>query len=201
VRGKAADRIGARPDAAWGGAVDHRVRQQPHPLFADDAGMTRRSGVRLPGGGHRTAPAGISVRLGWSGLSLRAAAAVALLELLVALPALPSGIALIRDGMGMDRAWIDHTLLPDYTIPGILLLVVIGGGGAAAATATLVRPQLARPVALASGLVLLAWLAIETLMIGWHGGPQLALDSAYGAIGCVLVAVGLRGLAVAAVRG
>lgn len=201
VRGKAAEKIGARPDAAGRGGADHRVRQHPHPLFADDAGMTRRSGVRLPGGGHPDPSAGISLRLGWSGLSLRGAASAALLELLVALPAVPSGIALMRGGMGMHRAWIDHTLLPDYTIPGILLLVVIGGGAAAAATATLVRPQLARPAALASGVVLLAWLAIETLMIGWHGGPQLVLDLAYGAIGCVLAAVGLRGMGVAVAGG
>lgn len=118
---------------------------------------------------------------------------LAALELLIALPAVPSGIALMRDGMGMDRAWIDHTLLPDYTIPGVLLLTAIGGGTAAAAVLTLARPQLGRPAALAAGVVLLVWLAIETLMIGWHGGPQLALDLAYAALGAALAAAGLHG--------
>ncbi len=166
--------------------------------------MTRASGVRLPGGGH---PEGEVVR--WPhrrhepdrrsrsrshGARPRAAARLILaaIELLVAIPAVPSGVALVRDGMGLDTAWIDHTLLPDYTIPGVLLMVVIGGGMALAAAAVLTRPRLARPAALGAGLVLLAWLAIETLMLGWHGGPQLGLDVAYGAFGLCLMAAGLR---------
>jgi hypothetical protein len=164
--------------------------------------MTRRSGVRLPGGGHpritvtssaTPAKTGLSLIVAWRCLSRRGALLLAALELLVAVPAVPSGIALIRDGMGMDRAWIDHTLLPDYTIPGVLLLAVIGGGTAAAAALTLARPQLGRPAALVAGVVLLAWLAIETLMIGWHGGPQLGLDVAYGALGAALMTAGLHG--------
>ena len=100
----------------------------------------------------------------------------------------------MHDGMGMDRAWIDHTLLPDYTIPGVLLLAVIGGGFSGAAAVTLMRPHLGRPAALAAGVVLLLWLAIETLMIGWHGGPQLALDLAYGGLAAALATAGLHGL-------
>jgi hypothetical protein len=193
-RGKAAERIGAGPDAVVAAIADHRPRKHRHPLFADDAGMTRRSGVRLPGGGHHEATqAGPTLWVTWAGLSRRWARLLAALELLVALPAVPSGIALMRDGMGMDRAWIDHTLLPDYTIPGVLL-VVIGGGMAAAAGLTLTHPRAARPAALAAGVGLLAWLAIETLMIGWHGGPQLGLDLAYGALAAGLAAAGLHGI-------
>jgi hypothetical protein len=147
------------------------------------------------------AQTGLSLTLAWRGLSRRGALLLAALELLVAFPAVPSGIALIRDGMGMDRAWIDHTLLPDYTIPGVLLLAVIGGGTAAAAALTLARPQLGRPAALAAGAVLLAWLAIETLMIGWHGGPQLGLDLACGALGAALATAGLHGADIRVERG
>jgi len=165
--------------------------------------MTRRSGVRLPGGGHSpgTGRAGLSITLTWRRLPRWGARTIAAAELLVALPAVPSGIALMRDGMGMDRAWIDHTLLPDYTIPGVLLLVVIGGGAATAAAATLLRPHLGPPAALAAGVVLLLWLAIETLMIGWHGGPQLVLDLAYGGLGAALAAAGLHRLEVRVRRG
>jgi hypothetical protein len=146
------------------------------------------------------ARAGLSISLAWPPLSRPGTLLVAALELLIAVPAVPSGIALMRDGMGMDRAWIDHTLLPDYTIPGVLLLAVVGGGAAAAAAVTLVRPQLGRPAALAAGVVLLLWLAIETLMIGWHGGPQLVLDLAYGGLGAALVFAGLRGVEVRSTR-
>ena len=130
----------------------------------------------------------------WPAAPRREARLLAALELLVAIPAIPSGIGLMRDGMGLDRRWIAHTLLPDYTIPGLLLLLLIGGGMSAAAVVTLRRPQLARPLGLTAGIVLLAWLAIETLMLGWHGGPQLPLDVAYGGLAAGLAAAGLRGL-------
>ncbi len=138
------------------------------------------------------AGASFSMTVEWPAPSRRRRLALAAAELAVAIPAIPSGIGLVRDGMGLDTAWIDHTLLPDYTVPGVLLLVVIGGGMALAAAAALLRPRLALPAALAMGTVLLAWLAIETLMIGWHGGPQLGLDLAYGALGLGLVAAGAR---------
>lgn len=140
------------------------------------------------------APGFSKITVEWPAGAHREARLLALLELLVSVPAIPSGIALMRDGMGLDRSWISHTLLPDYTIPGLLLLLVIGGGMSAAALVTLRRPALARPVGLTAGIVLLAWLAIETLMLGWHGGPQLPLDAAYGALAAGLVATGLRGL-------
>jgi hypothetical protein len=136
--------------------------------------------------------ASFSLTLEWPPPSRRLRLTLAAIELAVAIPALPSGVGLIRDGMGLDTAWIDHTLLPDYTVPGLLLLVVIGGGMALAAAAALGRPRLALPAAVAMGLILLAWLAVETLMIGWHGGPQLGLDLIYGALGVCLVAAGLR---------
>jgi hypothetical protein len=140
----------------------------------------------------QTPAASFSLTLEWPTPLRRVRLALAAVELAVAIPAVPSGIALIRDGMGLNTAWIDHTLLPDYTVPGLLLLVVIGGGMPLAAAAALWRPRLALPAALAMGTVLLAWLAIETLMIGWHGGPQLGLDLVYGALGLGLVAAGLR---------
>jgi hypothetical protein len=136
--------------------------------------------------------AGVRITLSWSVPARSTRLAHAAVELLVAVPAVPSGVALVRDGMGLDTGWIDHTLLPDYTIPGILLAVVIGGGMALAAAVTLTRPRLAAPAALAMGVVLLGWLAVETLMIGWHGGPQLGLDLVYGAFGVCLTAAGLR---------
>jgi hypothetical protein len=138
----------------------------------------------------------VRLTLSWSAPPRRARLGIAAIELLVAIPAVASGIALVRDGMGLDRGWIDHTLLPDYTIPGVLLAVVLGGGMGLAAALTLARPLLAAPAALAMGVVLLGWLAVETLMMGWHGGPQLGLDLVYGMLGAALVAAGVRTLRV-----
>ena len=66
-----------------------------------------------------------------------------------------------------------------------------------AAALTLRTRALAAPAAFAMGAVLLAWLAIETLMIGWHGGPQLPLDVLCGRPGAALVALALRSTSVA----
>jgi hypothetical protein len=112
---------------------------------------------------------------------------MAAIELAVGLAAIPGGIGLIRDGMGMDVAWIDHTLLPGWQIPGLLLAVGVGGGMLAAAALSLRRPPLAAAAAMAMGLLLLCWLAMETLMVGWHGGPQPFLDALCGGLAAALV--------------
>ena len=129
--------------------------------------------------------------------SRRAAAAMVAIELAVGLAALAGGVGLVRDGSGLDTAWIEHTLLPSWTIPGVLLAVLVGGGMLTAAAVSLRDRALAAPAALAMGAVLLVWLAVETLMIGWHGGPQLPLDVLCGSLGAALVALGLRSASVA----
>ena len=113
------------------------------------------------------------------------------------LAAVAGGVGLVRDGSGLDTAWIEHTLLPSWTIPGVLLAVLVGGGMLTAAAISLRDRALAAPAALAMGAVLLVWLAVETLMIGWHGGPQLPLDVLCGSLGAALVALGLRSASVA----
>jgi hypothetical protein len=113
------------------------------------------------------------------------------IELAMGLAAVAGGVGLVRDGSGLDPAWIDHTLLPSWTIPGILLAVVVGGGMLAAAAVSVRSRRLAAPAALVMGAVLLVWLAVETLMIGWHGGPQLPLDLLCGGLGTGLVALAL----------
>ena len=76
------------------------------------------------------------------------------IECLLGLAAIPGGIGLIRDGLGMNRGWIDHTLLPGWEIPGLLLAVVIGGGMLSAALISFRWPRLAAPAGLVMGVVL-----------------------------------------------
>ena len=61
-----------------------------------------------------------------------------------------------------------------------------------AAAAVSIRSRgLAAPAARAMGVVLLVWLAVETLMIGWRGGPRLPLDLVCGGFGAALVGLAL----------
>ena len=112
-------------------------------------------------------------------------------RLVLGIAAVLGGIGLVRNGSGLEAAWIEHTLLPSWTVPGILLVVLIGGGLLGAAAATLRAHALAAPAALVMGLVLVMWLTIETLMIGWHGGPQLTLDILCGGLAAALVGLAL----------
>jgi hypothetical protein len=132
----------------------------------------------------------IELRLAFATPPRRRLVAMVAIELVLGVAAVLGGIGLIRNGSGLEAAWIEHTLLPSWTVPGILLVVVIGGGMLAAAAATLRAQALAAPAALVMGAVLITWLGIETLMIGWHGGPQLPLD-----ILCCGLAAALVGLA------
>jgi hypothetical protein len=133
----------------------------------------------------------IELRLSFTQPSRRRVAAMGAIELVMGIAAVLGGLGLLRDGSGLEVAWIEHTLLPSWTIPGILLIVLVGGGMLTAAAVTLRVRALAAPAALAMGLVLLAWLAIETLMIGWHGGPQLPLDILCGGLAAALVGLAL----------
>ena len=138
----------------------------------------------------------IEVRLSFTTPLRRRIAAMAAIELVTGIAAVLGGVGLVRDGSGLEVAWIEHTLLPSWTVPGILLIVLVGGGMLAAAAVTLTVRALAAPAALAMGLVLFTWLAIETLMIGWHGGPQLPLDLLCGGLAAALVGLALPSTAV-----
>jgi hypothetical protein len=133
----------------------------------------------------------IELRLAFAAPPRRRVVAMAAIEFVLGVAAVLGGLGLVLNGSGLEVAWIEHTLLPSWTLPGILLMVLIGGGMLAAATATLRAHALAAPAALVMGLVLIAWLAIETLMIGWHGGPQLPLDILCGGLAATLVGLAL----------
>jgi hypothetical protein len=69
---------------------------------------------------------------------------------------------------------------------------VIGGGMIAAAVAAALGSRYALPAALAAGVTLLAFLVVETLIVGYHGLAQVRLLAVIGACGAVLVLVGLK---------
>jgi hypothetical protein len=111
--------------------------------------------------------------------------------------ALGGGFELMRDaeGFGMLPEWIERSPFPDYRIPGLFLFVVIGGGMVATALLALFGSRLTSFAALKMGAVLLLWLIIETLIVGWQGGPQGMLLAVCGTSASVLIVAGVRALA------
>ena len=105
------------------------------------------------------------------------------------------GKALLHDaeGMGYKESWLRGPF-SDYTVPGLFLLVVIGGGMIVVAALTLAEGPAAPAVSSSMGSVLLAWLVIETLVIGYRGSVQIGFLIACGGSGLALAWLGRRAL-------
>ena len=126
--------------------------------------------------------------------SRRAHWGIALVELIVGLGAVYGGYSLLSDaeGLGAKQAWLDGSVFPDYTVPGIVLLVVIGGGMLVAAAVTLLAPRHSALAAGTMAVLLIGWGVIETVTLGWRGTSQVALVVAFVAapalvLGCFAV--------------
>ena len=126
----------------------------------------------------------------------RTRALLAVVEVFVGVGALYGGLNLMVDaeGFGLEASWLSGTPFPSYTIPGVFLFVVIGGGMLAAAATALIGSRWAALAAFCMGVALLAFLAVETAAIGYHGAEQIYLLAIMATSGVVLVAVGSRAL-------
>jgi hypothetical protein len=102
---------------------------------------------------------------------------VASIEFVVGVSAVFGGYGLLSDanGLGAKQAWLDGSLFPDYTIPGLVLLVLIGGGMLLAAAATVFAERYATITAGGMAVVLALWGVTETVTVGWRGWAQVVL--------------------------
>jgi hypothetical protein len=107
----------------------------------------------------------------------RARWSVAGLAGLVGVGAVYGGVGLLVDAeaLGAEQSWLEGTPFPDYRLPGVVLLVGIGGGMLATVLATVLRSRFAGLAALAMGVTLLVWGAVETLTVGYQGAGQIVL--------------------------
>jgi len=75
---------------------------------------------------------------------------------------------------GVPTAWLEGSPFNDYFIPSLILLIVVGGSLLIAAVAVVARLRLARETAVAAGLVVLGWLAVQLAIIGYVSWMQPA---------------------------
>jgi len=136
-----------------------------------------------------------------SSLVPRAAATAA--QAFMGVGAVFGGYNLIADAeaFGMDRKWLEHSPFEDYLIPGWFLLLAIGLGNLLGAGLALLGNRWWPVAALANGLVMVAWLTIETAIVRWQGGPQGALLVLCGGSAIVMLAAGTRAGGLTTVRG
>jgi hypothetical protein len=172
---------GSRPAAAYGARYEH------DPATAEHGAGTTPGGVR----GDGLMSASRLTRFG-ADVDARAALrrrrrnlperiALVAIELVVALGAVYGGLSLLADPdeLGVDHAWLDGSVFPDYTIPGLVLLVVIGGGMLIAAAVAVWAPRKAGLAAEVMAAALLVWGTVETFTIGWRGTTQLVLIATF----------------------
>ena len=92
------------------------------------------------------------------------------LHLVIGLAAIGAGQALAIKPSGasltFDVEWLQGSPFSDYRIPGLFMLLVIGPVNLISALAQWRRKQWAPEVSAPSGVILLAWIAIQTAIIG-----------------------------------
>lgn len=121
---------------------------------------------------------------------LTARLVVLALELVLGVSAVAGGIGLLGGGAGMPESYLDGSPFEDYTVPGLYLLTVIGGGALAAAALTFRHAAQAGAAAVVMGVLLIAWLTVETAIIGYHGGIQPVMLGLFFPLGAALVVLG-----------
>jgi hypothetical protein len=72
----------------------------------------------------------------------------------------------LSGAQGIPTEWLKASPFPDYFVPSLILLVVVGGSFLVAAVAVVAGLRIARMTAVATGLVVLGWLAAQLTIIG-----------------------------------
>lgn len=74
----------------------------------------------------------------------------------------------------VPREWLEGSPFEDYFVPGLVLFAVVGGSLLGAAVAVFADLRLARGASFMAGGIVLAWLAVETAIIGYVSWMQPA---------------------------
>lgn len=87
------------------------------------------------------------------------------LEMVVALSAIPAGISMIigpdGSGMDLDPSWLERSPFESFLFPGIILLIFIGILQLIGAWLTFRRSMIAGIFGVAVGLILIFWLLAQ----------------------------------------
>lgn len=124
------------------------------------------------------------------------ATALLVIVALTGLGAIPAGIGLLTDpsgaALGLSPDLLVRGPFADFTVPGLFLLLVLGLGALPVVWGLWRRVAWGATAALGYGVVLLAWITIQALMIGIVS----PLQPVFGTVGLLIAA-----FAVAAARG
>lgn len=127
----------------------------------------------------------------------RFATAAVALEVFLGLGALAGGAALMLGSRGeiipLPVSALRGSPFETYFVPGLILFGVLGLGPLVAALMVWLRHPLAPLAAVAVGVALLIWLAVEIAIVGYTNEPPL--QPFYLLIGAAIAVIGLGWLA------
>lgn len=93
-----------------------------------------------------------------------------LLQAFIALSAMAGGFMLIKDpsgaASGFPLSMLEGSIFPDFLIPGLFLFLVNGLGSLVGALLSFTKNRSTGPVAIALGVILVAWILIQINIIG-----------------------------------
>jgi hypothetical protein len=87
------------------------------------------------------------------------------LALFVAIGAIYGGTELIRNGFGMPLRWLSQTPFTGWTLPGLALLIGVAVPQLTAAALIAASHRRALAVSYLAGLMLIAWIAVQLLVL------------------------------------
>jgi len=115
---------------------------------------------------------------------------LSVLQAFVAINAIGGGIYGLLGARGVPIEWLEGTPFSSYLVPSVILLVVVGGAHAVASVRTWRMADGAWRVSLVAGSVLMGWIGVQVVMIGYVSWLQPAVG--VGAIGNVVLAAVAR---------
>ncbi len=92
----------------------------------------------------------------------------------VALNAFAGGFYGLSGAKGIPLKWLAKSPFHDYFIPSFILIVIVGGTSLFAGIAVLKKFRSADIIAFTAGAVLMVWLIIEEIIIGYVSWMQPA---------------------------
>ncbi len=96
------------------------------------------------------------------------------LFLVIALNAIGGGLYGLGGAKGVPVEWLAGSPFKDYALPSAFLLFAVGGSASLAALAIFASWNHARALALFAALLLVAWITVETAIIGYVSWLQPA---------------------------
>ncbi len=95
-----------------------------------------------------------------------------ILLLLVAINAFSGGFYGMAGAESVPKEWLKGSPFSSYFIPGLFLFIVVGGSAFLAAIFMLRRHRLARKAAYVCGIIILLWLLVQVIIIGYVSWMQ-----------------------------